>query len=52
MLANMLSKKGQKLKKGDIILSGAMTGAIMLAVGDSIAAKFDGLGTVEFIVKD
>ncbi len=52
MLANMLSRKGKKLKKGEIILSGAITGAIMLAVGNSVVAKFDGLGTVEFLVKD
>jgi 2-oxo-3-hexenedioate decarboxylase len=51
MLANMLSRKGLKLKKGDIILSGAITSAFMLTAGDSVLAKFDGLGSVEFIVK-
>jgi 2-oxo-3-hexenedioate decarboxylase len=52
MLANMLARKGLKLKAGQIILAGAITGAIMLSVGDSVSAKFDGLGTVDFIVKD
>ncbi|RAS83742.1 4-oxalocrotonate decarboxylase [Priestia endophytica] len=52
MLANMLSRKGKKLKKGDIILSGAITSAIMLTAGDSVLAKFDELGTVEFVVKE
>ena len=32
MLANMLSRKGRKLNKGEIILSGAITSAIMLTV--------------------
>ncbi|MED4602733.1 fumarylacetoacetate hydrolase family protein [Paenibacillus validus] len=52
MLANMLARKGLKLKAGQIILSGGITGAVMLNVGDSVSAKFDGLGTVDFIVKE
>ncbi|MFJ7513033.1 2-keto-4-pentenoate hydratase [Peribacillus simplex] len=52
MLANMLSTKGKKLKKGEIILAGAITGAAMIKAGDSVVAKFDGLGTVGFIVKE
>jgi 2-oxo-3-hexenedioate decarboxylase len=52
MLANMLSRKGRKLHKGDIILAGAITGAFMINAGDSVLAKFDGLGTVEFTVTD
>lgn len=51
MLANMLSRKGLKLKAGEIILSGAITGAHMLAEGDTVLAKLDGLGTVGFSVK-
>nr|BAH79104.1 4-oxalocrotonate decarboxylase [Paenibacillus sp. JJ-1b] len=52
MLANMLARKGLKLKAGQIILSGGITGAVMLNVGDSVTGKFDGLGTIDFIVKE
>ncbi|WP_240417240.1 2-keto-4-pentenoate hydratase [Paenibacillus periandrae] len=51
MLANMLAKKGEKLKAGQTILSGGITGAIMLNQGDVVSARFDGLGCMEFIVK-
>lgn len=30
MLANMLARKGDKVRKGDVILSGALTGAVFL----------------------
>ncbi|RTQ91847.1 2-keto-4-pentenoate hydratase [Lysinibacillus telephonicus] len=50
MLANMLAKKGEKIRKGDVILSGALTGAVMLNVGDYVSGKFDGLGEVTFTV--
>ncbi|MBB6445237.1 2-keto-4-pentenoate hydratase [Bacillus benzoevorans] len=46
VLANMLARKGEKIKKGDLILSGALTGAILVNVGDFVSAKFDGLGEV------
>ncbi|WP_102271737.1 2-keto-4-pentenoate hydratase [Cytobacillus massiliigabonensis] len=49
-LANMLAKKGDKVRKGDVILSGALTGATMLAKGDVVSGKFDGLGEVTFTV--
>jgi 2-oxo-3-hexenedioate decarboxylase len=52
MLANMLAKKGLKLKAGQIILTGGITGAVLLSVGDSVSAKYDGLGSVDFIVKE
>jgi 2-oxo-3-hexenedioate decarboxylase len=52
MLANILAKKGAKLKKGDIILTGGITGAVRLAVGDIVSAKFDGLGEVGFKVSE
>jgi 2-oxo-3-hexenedioate decarboxylase len=50
MLANMLARKGEKLKAGQIILTGGITGAVMLSVGDSVAGKADGLGEVTFKV--
>jgi 2-oxo-3-hexenedioate decarboxylase len=50
VLANMLARKGEKIKKGDIILSGALTSAVMLNIGDFVSGKFDGLGEVTFSV--
>ncbi|MEH6941305.1 2-keto-4-pentenoate hydratase [Bacillus sp. JJ722] len=50
MLANMLARKGGKVKKGDVILTGALTGAVMLAKGDVVTGRFDGLGEVNFTV--
>jgi 2-oxo-3-hexenedioate decarboxylase len=52
MLANMLSRKGDKLKKGQVILTGGVTGAVMLSAGDTVSAKWDGLGTIDFVVKE
>jgi hypothetical protein len=43
---NQLAIQGKGLKKGDIILSGAMSEAIAFESGDSIVAEFDGLGSV------
>ncbi|MEH7177799.1 2-keto-4-pentenoate hydratase [Neobacillus vireti] len=51
-LANMLARKGDKIRKREIILSGAITSAVMLEVGDSVSGKFDGLGEVTFFVGD
>ncbi|MEH7254520.1 fumarylacetoacetate hydrolase family protein [Neobacillus niacini] len=50
VLSNMLARKGDKIKKGEIILSGALTSAVLLTVGDFVSAKFDGLGEVTFSV--
>ena len=50
MLANMLSRKGEKVRKGDVILSGAITSAILLQKGDVVTGRFDGLGEVSFVV--
>lgn len=51
MLANMLARKGLKLRAGEIILTGGITGAILLGEGDAVSARFDGLGSVDFTVK-
>jgi 2-oxo-3-hexenedioate decarboxylase len=50
MLANMLARKGEKLKAGQIILSGAITEAIELSVNDTVYAKLDGMGEAHFAV--
>nr|WP_188530901.1 fumarylacetoacetate hydrolase family protein [Paenibacillus abyssi] len=52
MLANMLARKGLKIKKGDIILTGGITGAVMLSTGDYVTAKWDGLGEIGFTVSE
>lgn len=52
MLANMLSRKGLKLKAGEVILTGGITEAYLLSAGDVVSAKFDGLGSIEFTVKE
>lgn len=50
MLANMLARKGGKIHAGEVILSGGVTGAVRIDVGDSVRAKLDGLGDVSFRV--
>ncbi|WP_110929694.1 2-keto-4-pentenoate hydratase [Bacillus massiliglaciei] len=52
MLANMLSRKGKKVSAGEIILTGGVTGAVLLSEGDHITAKFDGLGDISFRVTE
>ncbi|MCG6197322.1 fumarylacetoacetate hydrolase family protein, partial [Anoxybacillus sp. LAT_38] len=51
MLANMLARKGLKLKAGQTILTGGITGAVMLQPGDAVSARLDGLGSVGFLVR-
>ena len=48
---NELGALGKGLKKGDIILSGAMSEAIAFNQGDSVIAEFDGLGSVSMYSK-
>lgn len=48
MLANMLSQRGEILKAGTYILSGAITAAISVKKGDNVTVKFQELGTVSF----
>ena len=45
-LANMLARSGEKLKAGQVILSGAITGAISIKEGDFVQVKISGLGEV------
>ncbi len=52
MLANMLARKGEKVRKGDVILTGGITSAVLLKYGDVISGKFDGLGEVTFTVTE
>lgn len=52
MLANMLARKGKGLKKGDVILTGGVTEALLLEPGDEVIAKLDGIGEVSFVIKE
>ena len=51
-LANMLSKKGEKVKAGQPILTGGITSAVRLSPGDFVNVKYGGLGDVSFFVKE
>ena len=50
--ANMVGKKGQKVKAGQPILTGGLTEAIRLSAGDLVLVKLDSLGEVSFFVKE
>lgn len=52
MLANMLARKGEKIREGEVILSGALTGAVLLEKYDVVVGKFDELGDVSFTVTE
>ena len=52
VLANMLARKGEKVRKGDVILTGGITSEVQLKYGDIVSGKFDGLGEVAFTVTD
>jgi len=46
MLANMMSERGETLKAGSYILSGAITAAMSVKKGDNVTVKFQDLGTL------
>ena len=46
MLANMLAARGEHIPAGSFIMTGAVTEAIAVAKGDSVTARFQGLGSV------
>ncbi len=48
---NKLGEMGKGIKKGDIILSGALSEAISFEPSDTIQVQFDKLGTVSFSCK-
>jgi 2-oxo-3-hexenedioate decarboxylase len=51
MLANMLARKGKKLRAGEVVLTGGITEAIKVEPGNVVTAKMDQLGTVSVMVK-
>jgi 2-keto-4-pentenoate hydratase len=45
-LANAVGQFGVSLNAGDIVMPGALCGAVDVAAGDLLQASYDGLGTV------
>ncbi|WP_442600779.1 2-keto-4-pentenoate hydratase [Paenibacillus sp. KN14-4R] len=48
---NKLGERGLGLKKGQIILSGAITEAISFAAGDNVLVQIGGMGSVTFVCR-
>lgn len=46
MLANMMGERGETLKAGSYILSGAITAAMSVKKGDNVTVKFQDLGSL------
>ena len=46
-----MARRGEKLKAGDVVLSGAVSEAVAFHSGDTIVATFNGLGSVEMTCK-
>lgn len=50
-LVNMLGANGQKVKKGEPIMTGGMTSAVLIEPGDVIKVTYSTLPTIEVAVK-
>ena len=48
-MANKLWKRGQSIKPGEVVLSGAITASAEFAPGDRFSASFDGIGSIEAV---
>jgi len=46
-MANKLIERGQSIKPGEIVLSGALSEAFMVSPGDHFSVSFDGIGSLE-----
>jgi 2-keto-4-pentenoate hydratase len=44
-LARLLIEKGRQLRANDIVIPGALTGAVAIEQGDTVRATFEGLGS-------
>jgi len=45
-LARLLIAKGRQLRAGEIVIPGALTGAVAIEQGDTVRATFEGIGSV------
>ena len=50
--ARLVSRAGERLEPGDIVLAGGATAAHPVSVGEHVRTSFQGLGTVSFHVVD
>lgn len=50
-LANTLAERGEPLKAGDIVMTGALGPMVNLKPGDQVKATIGGLGSVSFSYK-
>lgn len=48
-MVNKLYKVGQSVQPGEVVLSGALSGAFAIAAGDHFSASFDRIGSVEAV---
>jgi 2-oxo-3-hexenedioate decarboxylase len=46
LIANLLARRGERLRAGDIVLTGGATEAIPVAAGDRMCLRVQGLGSV------
>jgi len=46
-MANKLVERGQSIKPGEIVLSGALSEAFTVSPGDHFSVSFDGIGSLE-----
>ncbi len=46
MLANMLAARGESIPEGCLILTGGITAAVAAKAGDTLSARYQGLGSV------
>jgi 2-oxo-3-hexenedioate decarboxylase len=46
MMANHLGARGQEIRAGTFVMTGGVTEAIAVEVGDAVAVRFQDLGTV------
>ncbi|MEH6756692.1 MAG: fumarylacetoacetate hydrolase family protein [Parasphingorhabdus sp.] len=51
-LARILSERGEPLRKGDIVLTGALGPMFAISPGDHVRASIGGLGSVSFTYED
>lgn len=48
-MANKLAKRGQSIQAGEIVLSGALSGAVTISPGDQFTVELDGIGSLEAV---